>query len=177
MIDPITGYVRVKAICLFVNGDLLLAINGFDPTKRQRFWVPVGGRVEFGEVSRDAIVREVREELSADITELELLGVLENVFRFRGSPGHEIVFVYNARFADTSIYEQSEVTGTEGDEEFTAHWIDPKAPKNDWPLYPEGLLGLLEIAGIAQVVDTAQKPSTSELRGGLSCNLEQRRDP
>ncbi|MCP4307003.1 MAG: NUDIX hydrolase [bacterium] len=143
MIDPITGYVRVKAICLFVNGDLLLAIDGFDPTKRQRFWVPVGGRVEFGEVSRDAIVREVEEELSAEITELELLGVLENVFRFDGSPGHEIVFVYDARFVDSSIYERSQVAGIEGDEEFTAHWIDPNAPKNDWPLYPEGLPGLL----------------------------------
>jgi ADP-ribose pyrophosphatase YjhB (NUDIX family) len=95
-------------------------------------------------VSRDAIVREVEEELSAEITELELLGVLENVFRFDGSPGHEIVFVYDARFIDGSIYERSEVTGIEGDEEFTAHWIDPKAPKNGWPLYPDGLLALLE---------------------------------
>ncbi len=144
MIDPITGYVRVKAICLFVNRDLLLAIDGFDPTKRQHFWVPVGGRVEFGEVSRDAIVREVEEELSAEITELELLGVLENVFRFDGSPGHEIVFVYDARFVDSAIYERSEIGVLEGDEEFTAHWIDPKTPKNGWPLYPDGLLGLLE---------------------------------
>jgi 8-oxo-dGTP pyrophosphatase MutT (NUDIX family) len=144
MIDPITGYVRVKAICLFVNGDLLLAIDGFDPTKRQRFWVPVGGRVEFGELSRDAIVREVEEELSAEITELELLGVLENVFSFDGSPGHEIVFVYDGRFVERSFYEGNEVTGIEGDEEFTAHWIDPSAPKNGWPLYPEGLLELLE---------------------------------
>lgn len=110
-----------KAICLFVNGDLLLAIDGFDPAKRQRRWVPVGGRVEFGELSRDTIVREVEEGLSAEITELELLGVLENVFRFDGPPGHEIVFAYDARFVDSSIYERSEVTGIEGDEEFTAH--------------------------------------------------------
>lgn len=143
VIDPITGYVRVKAVCLFVKGDLLLAINGFDPTKRQRFWVPVGGRVEFGELSRRTIAREVREELSAEITELNLLGVLENVFRFDGSPGHEVVFVYDARFVDSSIYLLSEITGVEGDEEFTAHWIDPNAPKNGWPLYPEGLPGLL----------------------------------
>lgn len=145
MIDPITGYVRVKAVCLFVNGDRLLAIDGYDPTKQERFWVPVGGRVEFGEESSTAIVREVREELSAEITELKLLGVLENVFTFDGSTGHEIVFVYDARFIDSSIYDRDGVVGLEGESEFTAYWIDPHAPTNGRPLYPDGLTGLLRI--------------------------------
>ncbi len=62
MDDPLTGYVRVKVICLFRHEGRLLAIDDFDPTKEQRFWVPVGGRVEFGESSRQAIIREVRED-------------------------------------------------------------------------------------------------------------------
>jgi ADP-ribose pyrophosphatase YjhB (NUDIX family) len=112
-------------------------------TKQQRFWVPVGGRVEFGELSSDAIVREVREELFTEITDLELLGVLESVFTFDGGKGHEIVFVYDAKFVDGSMYQRIEINGVEGDDQFTAHWINPNSPKHGWPLYPEGITGLL----------------------------------
>jgi 8-oxo-dGTP pyrophosphatase MutT (NUDIX family) len=143
MQDPLTGYVRVKAICLFRHEGLLLAIDDYDPTKKQRFWVPIGGRVEFGETTQQAIIREVREELGAGITGVEFLGVLENLFTFDGGPGHEIVFVYDARFIDASKYESGPLTGVEGGEEFTAHWIDPAAPGHGRPLYPDGLLNLL----------------------------------
>ena len=144
MDDPLTGYVRVKAICLFRHEGRLLAIDDFDPTKRQRFWVPIGGRVEFGESSRQAIIREVREELDAEILDLELLGVLENLFTFDGGQGHEIVFVYDARFADPTLYDAGSLIGLEGDKEFGAHWIDPNAPAHRRPLYPDGLANLLE---------------------------------
>ena len=144
MEDPLTGYVRVKAICLFRHEGLLLAIDDYDPTKRRRFWVPIGGRVEFGELSRQTIVREVREELGIGITGLELLGVLENLFTFDGGPGHEIVFVYDAQFIEMAMYDAGSVTGMEGDKEFEAHWIDPSVPAHNRPLYPEGLFSLIE---------------------------------
>ena len=144
MDDPLTGYVRVKVICLFSNTGRILAIDAYDPTKDERFWVPIGGRVELGETSSEAIIREVREELSCEITDLDLLGVLENLFTFDGGDGHEVVFVYDARLMDSSLYERPVVIGVEGGSEFTAHWIDPAAPDNAWPLYPEGLLDLLE---------------------------------
>ena len=143
MDDPLTGYVRVKVICLFLHEGRLLAIDDFDPTKQQRFWVPVGGRVEFGESSRQAIIREVREELGAEINDLDLLGVLENLFTFDGGQGHEIVFVYDARFADVTMYSAGFLPGMEGDKAFEAHWIDPNAPAHNRPLYPDGLLNLI----------------------------------
>ena len=142
MTDPLTGYLRVKAVCVFTNENRILAIDGHDPTKGQSFWVPVGGRVEFGETSREAIAREIEEELSADITDLRLLGVLENIFTFDGDDGHEIVFIYDARFIEPSIYRQ-EVKGIEESQPFTAHWIDPNAPTDGRPLYPDGLADLL----------------------------------
>ncbi len=147
MDDPLTGYVRVQAVCLFRHEGLLLAIDDFDPTKGQPFWVPVGGRVEFGESSRQAIVREIREELGGEISGLDLLGVLENLFTFDGEPGHEIIFVYDARFVAASAYDTGSLAGVEGGKEFTAHWIDPSAPAHGRPLYPEGLLNLLEDDG------------------------------
>ncbi|NOX24312.1 MAG: NUDIX hydrolase [Actinobacteria bacterium] len=147
MHDPFTGYVRVKVVCLFTHRGRLLAIDSFDPTKQQHFWVPIGGRVEFGETSSQAIVREVREELSAEIADLKRLGVLENLFTFDGGEGHEIVFVYDARFVDGAMYEADLVSGLEGEEPFTAHWIGPLVPAHDRPLYPDGLADLISDGG------------------------------
>ncbi len=143
MQDPPTGHARVKAVCLFLHDGRLLAKDSFDPTKQQRFWVPVGGGVEFGETSHDAIVREVREELGAEITGVRLLGVRENLFTFDGSQGHEIVFVYDAQFAEHHKYEAEEIPGVEGTVNFTAHWIDPFHPEDGRPLYPDGLTDLI----------------------------------
>lgn len=143
MTDPLTGYLRVKAVCVFSNEDRILAIDGHDATKGQSFWVPVGGRVEFGETSRDAIVREIEEELSAEVTDLRLLGVLENIFTFDGDDGHEIVFIYDAKFIEPSMYRKGQVNGIEENQSFTAHWIDPNAPTDGRPLYPDGLAELL----------------------------------
>lgn len=147
MHDPFTGYVRVKVVRLFLHRGRLLAIDSFDPTKQERFWVPIGGRVEFGESSSQAIVREVQEELSAEIADLKRLGVLENLFTFDGGEGHEIVLVYDARFVDSANYEADSVSGFEGEEPFTAHWIDPLVPAHDRPLYPDGLADLISDGG------------------------------
>lgn len=54
----------------------------------------IGGGVELGETHGAAIRREVSEELSATIRDLQYLGVVENIFQIDGAIGHEIVFVY-----------------------------------------------------------------------------------
>lgn len=145
MVDTITGYVRVKVICIFGDGGRILAIDGGDPVTGERFWVPVGGGVELGETSREALIREIEEELSAELSDIALLGVLENIFTFKGEQGHEIMFVYDARFVDESMYQQSEIVGREaGRQLFSAYWIDPFDPPGNRPLYPDGLEGLLE---------------------------------
>ena len=69
--------------------------RGNDKTKEpSSFHRMLGGSVEFGERSVDAAVREMREELGIELIEPRLLGALENVYKFRGEPGHEVVFVY-----------------------------------------------------------------------------------
>jgi len=57
----------------------------------------IGGSVELGEPHRDAIVREVAEELGATIHDLAFLATVENIFLIDGEPGHEIVFLYSGR--------------------------------------------------------------------------------
>jgi hypothetical protein len=57
----------------------------------------IGGSVVFGETHREAIIREVEEELAAEIVDLALLGVVENLFFFNSEPGHELIALYSGR--------------------------------------------------------------------------------
>lgn len=139
------GFVRPIAICVFSRDDRILVAEGYDRTKRETFYRPLGGAIEFGEHSRACIIREIKEEIGADIKDITYNGALENVFVFDGKPGHEIVMVYDARFVDDSLYDKQALHGREHDgTEFVAEWkplayFRPGGP----PLYPDGLLELL----------------------------------
>lgn len=134
--------IRAVAICVFRHGTRVLVGRALDEVKGQEFFRPIGGSIEFGERAVDAVRREVREELRAEIRNPRQLGVLENLFSYSGEPGHEIVFVFDADFADASLYEcgklplYEEVWGGE------AEWPDLSNPLRV-PLYPDGLVELL----------------------------------
>ena len=58
-----------------------------------------GGHIEFGETGREALVREIREELGVEAKAGEFLGVVENSFMQHGKPHAEINLVYGLSFA------------------------------------------------------------------------------
>jgi len=137
--------VRAIAICVFRRQESILVFEGHDTTKRQTFYRPLGGTIEFGELSRQTVIREIREEIDAGITNLRLIGTLENLFTFEGQPGHEIVLVYEADFTDMTLYHRTLIVGQEDDGgHFNALW-KPLADfaSGQSPLYPDGLLELL----------------------------------
>ncbi|MBR3222217.1 MAG: NUDIX domain-containing protein [Kiritimatiellae bacterium] len=57
-----------------------------------------GGHIEFGETGREALVREVREELGVAAKAGRFLGVVENSFMQHGRPHAEINLVYELSF-------------------------------------------------------------------------------
>lgn len=59
-----------------------------------------GGHVNFGETSADAVVREFKEETTADIAPLRLLWVGENFFPWGGRDCHQICFYYLVTLRD-----------------------------------------------------------------------------
>jgi len=127
------------------RGDDLLVYEGKDRVSGGRIFRPLGGGVEFGETAVAAVHRELREELGAELTNTELLGVLENVFTWEGRPHHEIAFIFGADLLDRSLYERDKLGKIlDADEEVS--WqplslftqLSPPAP-----LLPPGLLGLL----------------------------------
>ena len=134
--------IRVLAICVFRNGRKILVARGRDGTKGEQFLRPLGGEVEFGETAAEALVREIREELGHEIRDLAQLAVLENLFRYEGEQGHEVVFVFDARFDDPSAYKRRELPLQEAVWDGAARWIDLDDLPPD-PLYPKGLLGVL----------------------------------
>ncbi|MCB9419241.1 MAG: NUDIX hydrolase [Ardenticatenaceae bacterium] len=138
--------IRPIVICVFSHNGRILTVEGYDPLKRQIFYRPLGGGIEFGEFSQDALMREIREELNTAVTGLRYLATLENIFTFSGQPGHEIVQVYDGRFEDTTLYRRPVLKGLEDNgQPFTAFWksLSDFEGKNAPPLYPDGLLELL----------------------------------
>ena len=138
--------IRPVVICLFRHGGRILVSQAHDSAKQDYFCRPLGGGIEFGERSRDAVRREVREEIGAEVESLKLIGVLENLFTYVGRRWHEIVFVYDAEFVDESLYGREEIIyqelGLAGD--FVARWRSVEEIEADnVRLVPEGLTRLL----------------------------------
>ena len=137
--------VRPIAICVLRRGSEILVFEARDSSANETFYRPLGGGVEFGELGAQAVVREIREEIGAEIVNVRYLATLENIFELEGAPGHEIVLVYEAEFAGSDVYERDAMTGAEDDgAPFDVKWISLEYFRaGKAPLYPDGLLELL----------------------------------
>ncbi|WP_178120902.1 NUDIX hydrolase [Pseudomonas atagonensis] len=140
--------IRALALCIFHHNGKILVNRFVDPVSQQICFRPLGGGIEFGETSAEAIEREVQEELGLSMTDKRLLGTLESLFIYNGKPGHEFVQVYDARFEDARVYEQEQIAGKESDgSPFSASWHDSSSFSEQSPLVPKGLFELLKDAG------------------------------
>ena len=138
-------YVRPLALVLVRRDDrAILAAPGFDHVKQQRFYRPLGGGIEFGERAEDAARRELREEIGAELTDVRLLGTFENLFTFQGKPGHELIWLFEARFTDDALYARDVLIANEFGSKFEVHWVPVETfLRGEAPLYPDGLISLL----------------------------------
>ncbi len=136
--------IRPLVIGVFHHAGRILVEAIDDPYDGVRCYRPLGGEIEFGEHSQDALIREMREEIGAEITALRLLGVLENRFVVDGQRHHEIVLVYHAAFVDPALYNRPLIEGHDGHVAIRAEWkhLDEFIPGHP-PLVPDGLLDLL----------------------------------
>jgi len=139
-----TGRTRPNVRCVIRRGDEILCAPAREPGADIDFYYLPGGGIDFGERSADALRREVREETGQELTDVRLLGVLENTFTWTGDPHHTIEFVYEARVVDDSFYSRAAIVISEPGIDFPAQWrpLDAFDPLTA-PLYPEGLLELL----------------------------------
>ncbi len=135
--------IRPLAIGLIRRGDAVLVQHGIDPVSGGAFFRPPGGGIEHGERAVDALCREFREELGAELVEPQLLTVIENIFEYGGDAYHEIVFVFAARFADDALYGHAEFVIEETTTRMHASWKSVHDFTDETPLYPPELRRLL----------------------------------
>ena len=121
-----------------------LLAQGYDPVKQQTFYRALGGSVDFGETSYDALKREFYEELQAELINIKYLGCIENLFTFNGQPGHEIIQLYQCDFADPKFYQCDQLEFTESEDKHTAFWLDiPECKSGNLRIVPEEFLDYL----------------------------------
>ncbi|MGJ5628480.1 NUDIX hydrolase [Nostoc sp. KVJ20] len=119
------GEIRVIALGLIRDDERIFLSEGYDPVKQETFYRALGGGVEFGETSHDALKREFQEEIQADLTNIKYLGCIENLFTFNGRQGHEIIQLYQCDFADSKFYQLESLIFSESqNHKHRALWID-----------------------------------------------------
>jgi ADP-ribose pyrophosphatase YjhB (NUDIX family) len=141
MIPEDRSYIRTKAMAILLNAARThhAVIRWTDASKDPPdFHRLVGGSVELGERSVDAVVREIGEELGTTLLAPRLLGVLENVFVFEGESGHEIVFVYAGELADPDVIPPGGGWFQDNGEPMFVEWRAVEDSGHLWPLYPGG---------------------------------------
>ncbi|MCY3716096.1 MAG: NUDIX hydrolase [Chloroflexi bacterium] len=140
--------IRPLALCIFRRGEKILVARGYDKSSGETFCRPIGGKIEFGEPARQTVIREVMEELGAQVTDTRYLGALENIFVYEGKPGHEIMLIFDGRFQDESLNRDDVLLIGKDDGEvlYEASWqhLDDFRTGELPPLYPTGLLELID---------------------------------
>ena len=129
--------ITVQGIVRHPDGQRLLVCEA----PRAGFQRLFGGKIEFGEMSHEALAREFREELGLEVVVGRLLGVLQNRFVYDGSPGHEVVLVHDVQLSRESDSEHETFERVDRIDA-VGTWrslVDPP----DVPLYAEGWEALL----------------------------------
>ena len=131
---------RVSALAVIRHPQTgALFVNEFiDPVDGVTFHRPCGGGVDWGETAAAAVVREFAEEFGLAIEVGRRIAVIENIFTYAARPGHEVLFFFEARFADPAAYlvERRDCLDHPGE---YALWRDPALTHEQVPLYPLGL--------------------------------------
>lgn len=133
------GTIRNIALGAPVRDGHVLVSDGSDRTTGEHFHRLLGGGIEFGEHSEQALRREFREELDVALDAVTLLGVVEDVFTFEGEPGHQVAHVYAVRSAalDAVPLDAELVVLDEGS---AVRWVPLDTAL---PIYPTGVRELL----------------------------------
>lgn len=128
--------IRPIVLGLAIKNNKILVGEGYDNVKNQTFYRCLGGGIEFLEKSSEALKREFKEEIDANIIVKDFLGISENIFNYKGKDAHELVLFYSIEILDEDYKEEYIINDDCG--KYKAKWINIDDFKNkDKILYPE----------------------------------------
>lgn len=137
--------IRPVVLGLIVRDHKVLVSEGHDPAENNKvFYRCLGGGIEFLETAEKALKREFQEELGIDIKVKDYVTHFENIFKFNGKDGHELILVYNADMDDKDIKDVYYIKDERQDDGKTL-WVDIDEFKNhNKIIYPEGIIDYLK---------------------------------
>lgn len=138
---------RVKTLGCLWSEQRLLVEECIGPHSRGEgiYYRPLGGTVEFGERSDDALQREFLEEIGEQVEIVSYIGCLENIFTIHSFIGHELIQLYEVRFVNEENYKRQQFKIEEGEKHAWAKWISfSEFEEGKEFLYPETLMSLLK---------------------------------
>lgn len=116
--------IRPIALGLIRHQDHVFVSKGKDTVIDREFYRFLGGGIDFGETSIDALKREFQEEIQAELTNIQYLTCLDNIFTYQGRLGHELIQLFRCDFVDLSFYDlEHTYTLIEGKKKRDAVWI------------------------------------------------------
>ena len=130
-IDGIIFSYRVSGI-LINNGMIMLTKHGDEYT------IP-GGHVHIGEQSKDAIVREFKEETGLQVEGINIIATLENFWKMKGRDCHQINIVY--RLGYKGLLQEFDPNPDNEESEFV--WVD-LAELKTLKVYPKEISKIIE---------------------------------
>lgn len=136
-------YPRAKTlgILLFDKRILVEEFYGKHSKGEGTYYRPIGGSIEYGEKSDDALIREYQEELEVEIKINQYIGCLENIFSIDEEIGHEIIQLDSVGFRDKDNYGREIFEVIEGDKKAVAKWLlMDDFIANRKVIYPNGLI-------------------------------------
>ncbi|EDX84119.1 hydrolase, NUDIX family, putative [Synechococcus sp. PCC 7335] len=117
-------HIRPIALGLIEHQNHLFVSQGQDKKTKATFYRFLGGGIDFGETSKAALVREFQEEIQAELTDIEYLSCLDNIFTLNDKPKHELIQLFRCRFVDKAFYQLNKKFAlVEGDRTTQAFWI------------------------------------------------------
>ena len=95
--------IEIIARALIIKNNKILLCRGV--SEGEHYFLP-GGHVEFGESGEITLKREMREEVNADISNLNYVGLFENKFSQKEKIHHEINIIYTAEIENENVVSQ-----------------------------------------------------------------------
>lgn len=74
------------------QGKILVCKN-----KVKNYYFFPGGHIDFGESTKNALIRELKEELNISIKKISFIGAMENIFREEEKKHHEFNLVFSVK--------------------------------------------------------------------------------